>query len=87
MSTLCHDSTSFVMNDHVSITGVDREVPLTCRLLDLALLTVQSRDVWVQHQAPVQLFKVVLGKFLDRWQLLVSLCGACEHARACKCCL
>ena len=78
---------AFVMNDHVSIADVDREVPLTCRLLDLALLTVQSRDVWVQHQAPVQLFKVVLGKFLDRWQLLVSLCGACEHARACKCCL
>ena len=48
------------------ISDIDLEVPLTSCLLDLALLSVESRDCWVQREAPVRLFKVVLGRFLDK---------------------
>ena len=44
----------------------DRDIPLTVKILDLAVQLAEGREAWVCHQNSLHIFKIVIGRALDR---------------------
>ena len=44
----------------------DADIPLTVQILDLAVQLAEGQEAWVCHKNALHVFKIIVGRALDR---------------------